>query len=355
MKNQLNIIILFIIALTSCKKETNEKPIENTITTESWKMLDDSIIAVTDRNILTASTSYNKLFFQTPSVFYEIDSNIKLKNAWVMGPDFDNGSMKPFIGKNYVLYFDNPQPQYIEIFYKNDIHSRSRTSINLKDNEFNNYYRQNSFSNLDDQNNFCHSFLSGPSNLDTCTFYINKYHLRTDFYSDCDLLFSKAIMRDFNLNVSNIHLIDDIIYYNLDGLGFRYQSSNGQIDTLEFNLRKMLKINDVIYATSQFSGYKGIARNPSLYCSFDNGKNWQIIGSGGSFGFANNLSNVGGKLVASSALWAICLDFTSNSIKTINTKDLRAQIKTITEFNNKVYIGTDAGVYYKSLSGFFND
>ena len=349
-------ITLFVVLFSNCKKETTKNIPENL--TEQWKTLDENTIYISNRNILSSSTSYNKLYFQTPYVFYEIDSNFNRINAWGDGPNFDNGFMKPFVGKNFMLYFDNPRPQYLNIIDKNSFDVFGSYYIRLNDTTYNDYFTSNAFSNVDENDNFCHSFLSGVENRDTCLFFIKKYHVSRGpqgSHIKCDLLFS----RNFGKNQSfyptdQIHLINDVVYFSIHNLGFRYDP-NGKLDTIDFNLRRMIKIDSVIYATSGFNFYKNILNNSGLYRSFDNGNTWQRVGNGDSFSQATGLVNVNGKLLMYSQFWVASLDFSNNTVKKINTTDIKAQIKTITEFKDHVFIGTDAGVYYKSTKGFFND
>ena len=339
-------IITSILLLVSCRKDSQfVDNIPTPIQTEDWKMLGDNIILLSDRNILSSNATNTKLFIQTPYSIYVLDSNLKISNSCGnSGPKFDNGFNKIGTGNNFSLYFDAPTPTYLYVTDNNDFSNNYYHSILLKD-SLNNSYTRCRFSNVDENNNFCLGYYTGINNgKDTNTFSIKKYHVsRLPLnYVVCSETFNIPISKQVNFSQdhASLYLINDIIYYSYNGIGFRFEYPN-KIDTMKFDLYQMIKINNTIYATSIWGN--------SLYSSTDNGISWQKVANNGAFSLSKDLINIDNKLFFYRYNWIDYFDLSNNTIKQINIQQIHAQIKTVTQFKDNVFVGTDVGVYYKSV------
>jgi hypothetical protein len=147
---------------------------------------------------------------------------------------------------------------------------------------------------------------------------------------------------------------DNLSFVSIDGIIYRLQ--NGELlDTSRYSFNNMFEYRGHLYAQQSWIKYStdNLERTDGLLESKDQGKTWNYVGYGRDL--ANqNIKNINGKLVLYKYSNVAIIDLESKKIIEKDLTNLNAAIQTIEKVGDKIIVGTDAGVYYKSWKGFLN-
>lgn len=147
---------------------------------------------------------------------------------------------------------------------------------------------------------------------------------------------------------------DNLSFVSIFGIIYRLQ--NGELlDTSRYTFNNMFEYRGLLYAQQSFTKYfaDNLERPDGLLESKDQGKTWHYVGYG--FDLSNqNIKNIGGKLVLYKYSNIAILDLDNHKIIEKDLTNLNAAIQSIEKVGDKIIVGTDAGVYYKSWKGFLN-
>lgn len=120
-------IILFVIA-GGCKKDRHQpEPQPEKVL---WKALPDSVIYITNRNIIASFSDNENLFFLTPDLFYSFDSTGKVSKQASNVPGYHTSFQKATIGKFFRTYINTAGD---EITVADNVQYYNHTSTEIRE------------------------------------------------------------------------------------------------------------------------------------------------------------------------------------------------------------------------------
>jgi hypothetical protein len=175
-------------------------------------------------------------------------------------------------------------------------------------------------------------------------------------YVEAKLQWSKIITpkeKYSNFGTSYLTELNGAVYATI--LGKTLQMTNGNITAIiPMKLKNVVYNKGVLYANCLLTLYSNpvVVYPDGLVYSTDNGQNWTYIGTGRSFA-DGKLIVIDDKLFLYTKFWLAQIDLAEGAIKEIDREGINGTINTINLFRDKIYIGTDAGVYYKPYKDFY--
>lgn len=355
-KSALLLAATAIFCITACRDK--DKDNIKTPPPEQWVPMSPDVIYWSDRNIVSAYADDKHLLFFSPELYYIFDTSLKVKIANGPGaPKYYSGTLDFKTGKNFRIHND-PDMRTLMIIDNYQEDQYADCSINNLE-FFNNEPGDiTSFSTPDDQNYIYVAGTLGKRNtLDSQQGVLHKYHIVKDNHSvvSKELVWSKTFtpkMEHGNFEVEYINTVQDVVFLRTSG--WTYRMENGIItDTIRQALKNVVSLNGILYASCSWRSYA----NPQVVCpnglvkSTDNGRTWGYVGYGDSFD-KGTITTLDGKLFLYIPGQIARLDLETGKVIPLNIDGLGGIIRTVNLFNKKVYIGTDAGVYSKSLANF---
>jgi hypothetical protein len=371
MKN--GILILFILlAFGACKDDSQLEP-DAGVVYEDWKILSDSTIRYGYRNIVATELVGNQLYVQAQNAHYMLDSNL------VLDEDNYNVMQRTDIryphelvynvkhNDNYIL-FPESEDQLIIRDAKRIRSSQIEGHIHIPSlvDDYGSGYGQNyCSSDISEDNTFDVALLSYEGNsavYTVITFQIN--HTPGEFQKiEIEEIGRVVVARDLDegryaSRRSSIKCwrIGSLRYVWIARICklYRYQG-NTLLDVKRYNVGNILDHKGQLIAGSNYVYYfaDSLQRDDGLILSEDKGSSWKQQGYG------NELSqfpikSLGGQLVIYAGHVISIIDLEKGGVDKVNLNGLDAAIHSIEKVGNKVVVGTDAGVYYKSWESFLN-
>lgn len=348
--------LVFLIALVfagvGCKKDKpTAEPTQKTI----WKAMPDSIISITDRNIIASYSDDSVQYLMTPYVFYSFDSTGFAKKEAVIVPEYYNLYQRIAIGKRFTV-FNAINNEYLNICDNVLTFNHSSTQIKKVDIIKNEEVRFDDFTTPNANSNFYLATTIGKVNFgDSNYVLLTKYKVTRDAYTETKVEWSKMITpkaKYSNFGVRYLTEIDQVVYATF---GFTLRIVDGIVtDTIPFGLKDIVKINDTLYASCIRTVYTNPLKiyDDGIAFSTNNGKTWRYFGTGLSFS-DGNLITMDNKLFLHHKFWLLHINPSLGTLQEIDKEGINGVINTVNLFKDKVYIGTDAGVYYKNYKSFF--
>lgn len=340
-------LLLVVILTSSCKKKKEASAPEK----EKWTLMPRDKIYYGDRDIIAAFADADEkyLYFGTPFLMYIFDDNEHQVTAQGFDvPKFKSGNLQLKFGEHFRI-FNNIDNSAIAIADNIDRYNASISALPVKDLSFGKEAYIDAFTAPDKQSVFY--VVYSVYHDDTADIYMNCYKARRDYYVEMDLQWSKKLTskKRFTYTGSTVNEAGGIVFLTISGTGYRIE--NGIItDTLRNYIKDVVTIGNTFYASTHWTWDISMneERPEGLLRSDDLGKTWEYIGTGSSFD-DGNLQVAGGHLYLVTSYAVVQLDIPNG---TRDISGIEGQINTMTLFRNKVYIGTDAGVYVKSYKAF---
>jgi hypothetical protein len=335
-----------------CKKENNLPDLQPV--NETWQALPDDIVDLNARNIITGYADSNNLMFFAHNENYLLDTAIRLTDHYSYNsPGYYSGKLQYKAGPRFRIY--NSQDGAVIIIAANKNASSNSTSSLTALEASGVAGNISCFTAPDEQDDFYVAIITGQVSAGDKTFVVCKYHLTQDGpVVTKNLIWNKTLVTDVTTpeeSILSINAVDDIVFVTT--LDRSYRMQNGLVtDSTVISLRDVVKSHDVYYATCSWRATAQQEYPEGLVYSIDKGRNWQYIGRGTSFSLGQLLSR-NDKLFLNTGSRLSYIDVERKAVTPLlSYVDIHGPIRTIHIFREKVYAGTDAGVYYKSLKGF---
>lgn len=355
-KSALLLAVTAIFCVTACRDKNKDNI--KAAPPEQWVAMSPDVIYWSDRNIVGAHADDKHLLFFSPELYYIFDTSLKVAVANGPGaPKYYSGVLDFKVGPNFRIYND-PGMNTLTVIdnYQQDQYA----DCSISDLEFFNHQSGDitSFSTPDDQNYIYVAGTLGKRNtLDSQQGVLNKYRIVKDnnYIVSKELVWSKTFtprMQHSNFEVEYINTVQDVVFLRTSGWTYRLENSV-ITDTIRQALKNVVSLNGVLYGSCSWRGYT----NPQVICpnglvrSTDNGRTWAYIGYGDSFD-KGTITVLDDKLFLYIPGQIARLDLETGKVIPLNIDGLGGVIRTVNLFNKKIYIGTDAGVYSKSLANF---
>jgi hypothetical protein len=357
MKKKLPIIVFLCCLLFSqCKKKDIPPVVQPE--KESWQRLSESLMGFDARNIRTSYADSQNLMFFAYNSTYIFDSSFsspKSYNYIFNSPGYINNNLLYKAGPHFRI-FNNQQNTGIMITANQNASNSSLTYLSALE-AAGVQGIISDFTAPDEQDNFYAAITTG-SELEQGekSFILYKYHLvhEENVVVHKELLWKKNLFSgttNAEDRVLAVNAVDDIAFVTT--LEKTYRIENGQVtDSTFISIRDVVKSDSYYVATCAWRATAQQEYPNGLIYSKDGGHNWQYFGTGYPFS-TGQLLTIGDKLFLNKGNLLAMIDFEKNAlIPWLRATDVNGDIRTLNLFHNKVYIGTDAGVYYKSLEGF---
>lgn len=346
---------LCCVLFSQCKKDGQAAPEPEK---ETWQALPDDLIDISARRICTSYADSQHLMFFSYNASYIFDSSFSgsgsydyLFNApgyldndliYKAGPRF-----RVFNIQNIIVMTANQQPS-----------SSSRSSLSAAE-VAGTTGTVSDFTAPDVEDNFYAVLTTGESSgTADQSFLLCKYHLshEQNITVNKNLLWKVVLANNIsgqNNQILAINAAGNAAFVTTADQTYRVE--NGIVtDSTAICLRNMVQFKQFYVATCSYRATQQQEYPTGLVYSNDEGRTWQYIGTGDSFGPAR-LITFGDKLFLNTGTQLALIDFESGTLTPLlRSADINAYIWTANLFHDKVYIGTDAGVYCKSLEGFLH-
>lgn len=344
--------------ILGCKEKNEiEKPIS-----ENWQLVSNESIPYGYRDIRATEVIGDELLIISRNTLYFFDTflvniknylypnnlstalNFSVKhnsNYFLFPIEFDKGRIDIIdskLPKEQISYLFSPS-EFNTTF--DDMYGFS--SIN-NSNEFDLVYR--TYSNNTVAYNFNTIIIDHTPNKFAPIAIIRKKEKTLLSYQDSVNAYPKRTPRVFKF--------DNLSFVSIDGIIYRLQ--NGELlDTSRYEFNNMFEYKGNLFAQQSWIKYfaDNLERLDGLLESKDQGKTWHYVGYGRDFG-SQNIKNISGKLVLYKYSNIAIIDLESKKIIEKDLTNLNAAIQSIEKVGDKIIVGTDAGVYYKSWKGFLN-
>ncbi len=353
-------LFIFLIIFGCKEKNEIEKPIA-----ENWQLVSKESIPYGYRDIRATELIGDELFIMSRNKFYFFDTflveknyksylyqnnlstdlNLSVKhnhNYLLFRKEFDKSRMDIMDSKQpkeQISYEFSPlelNPTFDEVFGYSSINNSS---------EFDLVYR--TYSNNIVTYNYHTIFIDHTPN--------NFAPIAIKSKNEKTLLSYQVSVNAYPKITPRVFKFDDLSFVSIDGVVYRLQ--NGELlDTSRYTFNNMFEYRGHLYAQQSYSRYiaDNLERQDGLLESKDQGKTWHYVGYGRDLG-NQNIKNIGGKLVLYKYSNIGILDLDNHKIIEKDLTNLNASIQSIEKVGDKIIIGTDAGVYYKSWKGFLNN
>ncbi len=344
--------IMCCLLFCQCKKDNNlpdPEPVK-----ETWQALPDDIIDVNARNIITGYADSNNLMFFTPNANYLLDTAIRLVDYYLYNsPGYYSNKLQYKAGPGFRIY-NLHEGAVIVIAANKKAASTSISSLTAMEASG----RAGSiscFTAPDEQNDFYAAITTGDASTGDKAFTVCKYHMMQDGPGVSKrLVWNKTLAADITApeeSILSINAVDDVVFVTTLSRSYRLQ--NGQVtDSTVISLRDLVSCGNLYYATCNWRATAQQEYPEGLVYSADKGRTWQYIGTGTSFALGQLLSR-SDKLFLNTGSRLSYIDIDRKAVTPLlSYTDVHGPIKTFHIFRGKAYVGTDAGVYYKSLTGF---
>ena len=351
-----------ITVFSRCSKKDCQQPTPQP-EKESWQPLTSNQIFLNARNIITSATDGGHLMFFTYNQSYIFDSSFRAPGSYnymYNSPGYQSNELRYKAGPGFRI-FNLPSSQSAVITLNrnansSDLVSLSATEVTGKPGKI------SGFSAPDAQDNFYAAVTSGnASDPEGKSFTLCQYHVTPmqGITVEKNLLWQIELaggIKSQENDVIAVNAVEDVCFVTTSEKTYRIE--NGSVtDSTIISLRDVEQYGQFYVATC---AWRASATTPQqiypdgLVYSSDKGRTWQYNGTGASFAVGQLISE-GGKLFLNSGNQLSLIDFDNGTMKPlIRSADINGYIWTMNVFQGKVYLGTDAGVYYKSLEGFLN-
>ena len=362
-KNSLIILILFL-SFMGCKDNDKPEPI-NEVVYEDWHLLPDSVIRYGYRDIRATELVGDELFILAGNSFYFLDT-----------ASFDRDKSINYIYENYISLGLNQSVKHNNHYLLFQRYLR-RPIITIWDAVQPMEQINFEFSLAGFIQNFDECFgLSSINDLNEFDLVYRTYSNKTVDYKlmtlaidhtpgkfapialitkrESTLLSYKDSINAYPKTEPRVFKFGDLSFVSIDGSIFRFQDGE-LLDTNRYNFNNMFEHNGSLYAQNIWVGYFAdeLIRDYGLLRSDDQGETWQYIGYGSDLGL-QNIKSFGEKLILYKQRNIAIIDLENGKIIEKDLTHLNAAIHSIEKIGNKVIVGTDAGVYYKSWESFLN-
>lgn len=335
-----------------CKKDNNipdPQPVK-----ETWQALQEGIIDINARNIITGYADSNNLMFFAPNANYVLDTAIRLVDYYLYNsPGYYSSKLQYKAGPGFRIY--NLHEGTVIVIAANKNATSTSTSCLTAMEATGVAGNISCFTAPGEQGDFYAAITTGDASAGDKAFTVCKYHLTQDGPAvNKKLVWNKALAANITApeeSILSINAVDDVVFVTTSSRSYRLQ--DGLVtDSAAISLRDLVRCGDLYYATCNWRATPQQEYPEGLVYSTDKGRNWQYIGTGSSFSLGQLLSR-NDKLFLNTGSRLSYIDVAHKAVTPLlSYTDVHGLIRTIHIFRNKTYIGTDAGVYYKSLDGF---
>jgi len=352
-------LFIFLIIFGCKEKNEMEKPIS-----DNWQLVSNESIQYGYRDIRATEVIGDELLIMSRNSLYFFDTFLVKKNekSYLCSNNLStdlNFSVKH--NSNYFIFrkeFDKSSMDIIDSKQPIDQISYEFTPLELNptfDEEF-------GYSSINNSNEFDLVYRTYANN--TVTYNFNTIiidHTPNKFAPIAIKSKNKKTLLSYQVSVNaypkitpRVFKFDNLSFVSLDGVIYRIQNGN-LLDISRYTFNNMFEYRGLLYAQQPFSKYlaDNLERQDGLLESKDQGKTWQYVGKGRDLG-NQNIKNIGDKLVLYKYSNIAIIDLDNNKIIEKDLTNLNAAIQSIEKVGDKIIVGTDAGVYYKSWTGFLN-
>jgi hypothetical protein len=354
--------LVSIIFFSKCNKKDCGQPAPQP-EKESWQPMSREQVFHNARHIITSATDDGHLMFFAYNRSYVFDSSFKEPGSYnymYNSPGYQSNELQYKAGPGFRV-FNLPAGQTIVITLNQNANSSALTSLSAS--EINGKPgRISGFSAPDADDNFYVTVTSGSaSDTEGKSFLLYKYHITAvqGITVEKNLLWQAELATGIH-NVAHdviaVNAVDDICFVTTSEKTYRIE--NGTVtDSTIISLRDVEKYGTLYMATCAWRASATVPQEiypDGLVLSRDQGHSWEYAGTGEAFP-AGQLISTDHKLFLNSGTQISLIDFENNALKPlVRSADINAHIWTMNLFKGNIYLGTDAGVYYKSWEGFLN-
>ena len=357
---KIHIKLLVFLVIFGCKKRNEiEKPIS-----EDWQLVSEESIQYGYRDIRATEVIGDELFIMSRNSLYFFDTFLikKKDKSYLYSNNLStdlNFSVKH--NSNYLLFrkeFDKSRIEIIDSKQPIEQISYEFTPLEINttfDEEF-------GYSSINNSNEFDIVYRTYANN--TVAYKYNTIfidHITDKFApiaikskNEKTLLSYQVSVNSYPKITPRVYKFNNLSFVSVGGIIYRLQ--NGELlDTSRYTFNNMFEYKGLLYAQQPFSQYvaDNLERQDGLLESKDQGKTWKYVGYGRDLG-NQNIKNICGKLVLYKRRNIAIIDLDNMKIIEKDLTNLNAAIQSIEKVGNKIIVGTDAGVYYKSWEAFLN-
>lgn len=326
---------------------------------EELKILHDSIIRYGYRDIVSTEFRGNELHIFAKNSYYKLDTNLSItKNGWwgIETKSLPYTRYQIKYGDHYGLMFNKYDG--ITVF---DLDQAYSDQINFK---MSKTYIQEGitgwcYSEVDETNRF--SVLTASREGDSAVWRLHNYlidHNPGAFQPIKLIKEDNIILIAFDSNVPlnaafSLTRIGGKILAHVDGVLHTFKGSVLE-STSRYWINSAIEVDGDFYALN--NGVRYISDNHQTYdgliISRDRGITWNYY-ENKSLQVNSSFKEIGGKKIVFQSWFIGLLEDETDKVKQLDLEGLDAAIYTLEKIGNKVVVGTDAGVYYKSWESFF--
>lgn len=355
------ILILFILlAFGACKDDSQPEP-DAGVVYENWKILPDSTIRYGFRDIVSTEYRNGILHVNAKNSYYSLDSNLKLSQYrnWIdinTNSTF-NQNISPKYSDDYGILIN--EHNGLTVFDLEQIGSEQISFRFSKDEveEGTVYWK---YSSIDEDKGF--SIITSSIVNDSAYYYLHNYTIdhepgafkRIKLIKENRVMLLSYKFEAYPVAPINVYRLSGKIIAHLDGTIYTFNGDKLE-DTSRFYITKAFEADGNLYAASMSVIYFSDNHQTSdgLLVSKNQGITWEYYGYGSTYRVSNFKVLNGLKFMYKSSFIAL-LDDETKEVREMNLNGLDAAIHSIEKVGNKVVVGTDAGVYYKSWESFLN-
>lgn len=342
-------------------KEKNEiqKPIS-----EVWQLVSNESIPYGYRDIRTTEVIGDELLIMSRNSLYFFDTFLVKKNnkSFLYSNNLStdlNFSVKH--NRNYFIFqneFDKSRIDIMDSKQPIDQISYEFTPLELNT-TFDEAYGYSSINNSNEFDLVYRTYSNNTVTYNYNTIFIdhtpNKFApIAIQIKNEKTLLSYQVSVNAYPKTTPRVFKFDNLSFVSIDGIIYRLQ--NGELlDTSRYAFNNMFEFRGLLYAQQSYSMYFAdkLERQDGLLESKDQGKTWHYVGYGRDLAM-QNIKNIGGILVLYKYSNMAIIDLDNKKIIEKDLTNLNASIQSIEKVGDKIIVGTDAGVYYKSWNGFLN-
>lgn len=344
-----NILLIFalILAFAGCKDDDEVEP--EAVVYEDWQKVPSSEINLSNRNVLGLEGIGEELYIQCYNAFYVLDSNLKKVTNGYKNMNANPLTYTPRFGKEFSVInnglgfdiFNNDNP--VNSYYGYRVHYPSSVDDRVA---------SVCFTNVNDSRKF-DLLWAVQKDKDSVDYMLDAYEFNE--YGNEPINFKRQKLPVYNEDrptIRDIKRIDNVVFCTLNGLTYRVVDGLLQ-DSIRYKLTDIQKFKGGLIATSEQVLYIGteIKRPDGIVYSADFGKTWNYLYTGF---FTAKLKVVREEAYLIAGQEIVRLNAESATSTSINLDGMEDYVKDISAIGNKVVVGTDAGVYYKSWESFLN-
>lgn len=360
MRNKLSSIALLSCVLLLCQCKKKDKEADPQPQKESWQRISDSVIDLGAQSIQSSYSDNQHLMFFAYNRSYILDSTFAEPGSYQYSfncPKYINNTLSYKAGPHFRI-FNDQENMGIMITVNQNANSSSlsylspmiATGVEGKINDF---------TAPDEQDNFYAGITTGTmTGKGVKSFLLYKYHL----VDEGSITVRKELLWNVTLSqgikspeseILNVNAVDNIAFVTT--LDYTYRIEDGRItDSMIFALKNVVKYKQYYIATCSWRATADQEYPDGLLSSADQGRSWQYIGTGSSFPLGQLLA-MDNNIFLNTGTQLSLIDLKENKVTPlIQRGDINGYIRTLNLFRNKVYVGTEAGVYYKSREGFMH-